>query len=126
VSNSSDAKGKETPYELNISYFDAITDPKITDKDPQTAIRRFMVSQAIPLALSGMPAVYFHSLFGSHNDTDAVKKTKQNRSINRQKFPVEQLQSELEDSAGIRHGVYEQYAHLLRNRAASAAFHPLG
>ena len=49
-------------------------------------IDRFIVAHAIMLALSGMPGIYFHSLFGSRGWPEGVALTGQNRTINRQKF----------------------------------------
>lgn len=113
-----------SPYELNISYFDAITDPKVTAENPDVAVDRFIVSQAIQLSLAGVPGIYFHSLFGSRNDHAGYEKTQQNRTINRQKFDVELLEDELKH--GIRQQVYSRYQELLRVRTSHKAFHPLG
>lgn len=120
-----DVPGKPpSPYELNISYFDAITHPDITAHNPQTAVDRFMVSQAIQLSLAGVPGIYFHSLFGSRSDYAGYEKTQHNRTINRQKLNVDQLRAELQ--SGIRQQVFSRYRDLLRVRTAQRAFHPLG
>lgn len=117
--------GGRTPYELNITYFDAVTHPALTEADPHTAVRRFLVSQAIALALMGLPGVYFHSLYGSRNDYAGVRATGHNRSINREKFFVEALEAELNIEGSIRQQVYAGYKHLLEVRRTQAAFHPL-
>lgn len=117
--------GGRTPYELNITYFDAVTHPALTEADPHTAVRRFLVSQAIALALMGLPGVYFHSLYGSRNDYLGVRATGHNRSINREKFFVEALEAELNIEGSIRQQVYAGYKHLLEVRRTQAAFHPL-
>ncbi|HRL14420.1 MAG TPA: sugar phosphorylase, partial [Aggregatilineales bacterium] len=117
--------GGRTPYELNITYFDAVTHPALTEADPHTAVRRFLVSQAIALALMGLPGVYFHSLYGSRNDYLGVRATGHNRSINREKFFVEALEAELNVEGSIRQQVYAGYKHLLEVRRTQAAFHPL-
>ena len=67
------ANGEDAPYELNTTYFDALRNP--ADADPQWHVRRFLASQAIMLALRGIPAVYFHSLIGTANDSGAVTAT---------------------------------------------------
>ncbi|MCB9452932.1 MAG: sugar phosphorylase [Anaerolineaceae bacterium] len=118
--------GSKSAYELNISYFDAITHPGITVQQPVTAASRFLVSQAIPLALAGVPGIYFHSLFGSRNDLAGMAATKRERSINRQKLHYDALNAELDAADSIRHQVYTRYMHLLRIRTAEPAFHPLG
>ncbi len=118
--------GKQVPYELNISYFDAITHPDVTAQQPDLAVRRFLVSQAIALALAGVPGVYFHSLFGSRNDRDAVARTGQKRSINRQKLALADLVTELNNPESIRHKVFTAFCTLLNVRVSEAAFHPFG
>ncbi len=118
--------GSQSAYELNISYFDAITHPGVTVRQPETAVSRFIVSQAIPLALAGVPGIYFHSLFGSRNDQAGVAATGRNRSINRQKLHCDALTADLDAEGSIRHRVYTRYMHLLAIRTAEPAFHPLG
>ena len=54
ISSRSTKSGKE-PYELNISYFDAVNDPDAADIPLDVA--RFMSSQAIMLALKGVPGI---------------------------------------------------------------------
>ena len=63
--------GIKVPYELNISYFDAINNPN--QADDQLAVKRFIASQAIMLALKGVPGIYIHSLLGSRNYTRGVE-----------------------------------------------------
>ncbi|MBE0689646.1 MAG: sugar phosphorylase [Anaerolineae bacterium] len=126
VSYKANGDGSRSPYELNISYFDAITDPRITAQDPETACKRFLCSQAIMLALMGVPGVYFHSLFGSRNDLDGVKATERYRSINREKLDAGAVMGELADRSSIRHRVFEGYRRLLRARVGEPLFHPLG
>jgi len=117
--------GRRSPYELNISYFDAIPAPDVTAHDPHTAVSRFVVSQAIALSLVGMPSLYFHSLYGSRSDTDAVTRTGQNRSINRAKLDADALLDELHTPGSLRALVYGKLKALLKIRVKQAAFHPL-
>jgi sucrose phosphorylase len=126
VSYKNDSDGTRSPYELNVTYFDAITHPDVTAADPETAVARFIVSQAIMLALMGIPGIYFHSLFGSRNWRDGVEETGRYRTINRQKFPADDLRRELTEPRSIRVMVYDRYMALIRARAAEPAFHPLG
>src|SRR6185369_9720841 len=79
------AGGSKSPYEMNIVYFDAVNDPA-ADESLTIQINRFIVSQAIMLALRGLPGIYFHSLFGSRNDRAAALSSGINRRINRQKM----------------------------------------
>jgi sucrose phosphorylase len=125
VSYKNNSDGTKSPYELNITYFDAITDPAITDKFPQTAIARFIVSQAIMLALQGVPGIYLSSLFGAQNWQEGVEQTGRARTINRRKFNAETLVMQLSDSGSLYHQVYQAYRQLLEIRTSDTAFHPL-
>ena len=125
VSYKHNADGSQSPYELNISYFDAITHPDITSENPEVAVKRFIVSQAIALSLAGVPGIYFHSLFGSRNWHEGVAQTGRNRTINRQKLAVETLRQELDTEGSIRQQVFQQYRTLLDVRRNEPVFHPL-
>lgn len=117
--------GAPIPYELNINYFDALSDPH-ADESLSTQVDRFMTAQAIMLALVGVPGIYFHSLFGSRSWRAGVDRTGRNRTINRQKLDLAAFEKELADEACLRHQVFQRYAQLLRGRSASPAFHPYG
>lgn len=126
VSMRNNTDGTQSPYELNISYFDAITAPKITESQPEIAVERFLLSQAIMLAMIGVPGIYFNSLFGSRNDTAGVEATGRARSINRQKFDADALLADLHSYGSLRQSVFTRYTDLLNIRASEPAFHPLG
>ena len=64
--------GSESPYELNSTYFSALSD----GQDEEQGMARFQCSKAVALAMKGIPAIYFHSLCGTPNDLDGYKKTK--------------------------------------------------
>lgn len=125
VSHKTNPDGSQSVYELNISYFDALSDPK-ADEPQATQVARFMVSQAIMLALKGVPGIYVHSLFGSRSWREGVAQTGRLRSINREKFSRAQLEAELADPGSLRHQVFQAYTHMLRQRASHRAFHPHG
>ena len=125
VSYKANSDGSQSPYEMNITYFDAITDPRITADDPETAIRRFIVAQAIQLSLAGVPGIYFSSLFGGRNWSEGVEETGRFRTINRRKYDEETLSDDLQGDT-LRAKVFEQYMSLLEKRASTPAFHPLG
>jgi sucrose phosphorylase len=114
--------GSEAPYELNISYFDAINDPN-QQADSQM-VKEFMASQAIMLALKGIPGIYIHSLLGSRNDHEGVKETGIKRMINRQKLPEEWFEAALSDFHSRRNRVFRGFVHLLKAREGIRAFHP--
>jgi glycosidase len=125
VSYKAEPDGGQTVYELNISYFDALSDPRGSEAlDLQ--VRRFLASQAIMLSLAGVPGIYVHSLFGSRSYYAGVEQTGRYRSINREKFQRGQLVQALADPSSLRHQVFYPYLHLVRTRAAHPAFHPNG
>ncbi|MBZ0298944.1 MAG: sugar phosphorylase [Anaerolineae bacterium] len=123
VSYRRNPNGSQSPYELNITYVDAVTD---ADQPVAIRARRFLLSQAIMLSLAGMPAIYIHSLLGSHNNIEGMRQTGQNRTINRAKLKVDDVRVELEDPATFRAQVFAGYLHLIRTRIAHPAFHPNG
>jgi len=117
------ADGSISPYELNLNYFDAVNDPR-RDEQEDLQIRRFLVSQAIPMALMGMPGIYIHSLLGSRNDTAGVKASGRARSINREQLRFDALQAELSDPDSRRARVFAEIKRLLALRSQQSAFHP--
>jgi len=125
VSYKHNPDGSQTPYEINISYFDALSDP-YGGESLDRQIDRFMCAQAIMLSLIGVPGIYFHSLFGSRSWRAGVDLTGRNRTINRQKLDLLSFESELADETSLRHQVFGRYAQLLRARSSSMAFHPHG
>ncbi len=126
VSYKNNPNGSQSAYELNINYLDALSDPDAPDEPIEMVARRFLASQAIMLALRGVPGIYFHSLFGSRGWPEGAAKTGRNRTINREKLRRAQLEQELADETSLRHCVFSGYANLLRQRTTHPAFHPNG
>ncbi len=125
VSFKNNSDGSQSPYELNINYFDAINPPALVDSSPEVAVRRFIVSQAIGLCLAGVPGIYVHSLFGSRNDREGVEQTGRYRTINREKLQYNALKEELNNKQSLRSQVFSAYMNLLAIRREQSAFHPL-
>ena len=123
VSYKRNSDGSESPYELNVTYVNALTDP---NESEAMQVRRFLVSQAIAMSLAGVPAVYIHSLLGSRNDLEGVQRTGHNRTINRAKLDADSITAALNDPASFRAQIFTQYANLLKTRRAERAFHPNG
>ena len=113
--------GSESPYELNISYFDALWDGKVSE-----SIDRFLCSQAIALSLQGIPGVYFHSLTATRGDHEAVTISGQLRAINRHKWEENELGSLLQNRKTVTAQVFYRYIDLLKKRTDLPAFHPDG
>jgi sucrose phosphorylase len=119
VSYKQNPDGSESPYELNITYVDAI----LADTASSRA-DKFLASQSIQYALPGVPATYIHSLLGSRNWVKGVKQTGRARTINREKLSLEKLISELDDPNSFRARVFFPYLDLIRIRKRQSAFHP--
>ena len=122
VSTRRQADGSDAPYELNITYLDAVRD--LTATDPRDQLRPFLASQSVMLALQGIPAVYFHSLVGTPNDTEGVERSGQPRRINRHKYTWDELAGALESPESSQGWVFRQYRAMLQTRRKLAAFHP--
>ncbi|MDQ7031938.1 MAG: sugar phosphorylase [Desulfonauticus sp.] len=111
------------PYELNITYFDALKDlHKPENLDWQ--IKRFFCSQIIMLGLKGIPGIYFHNLIGSSNYYEGVQKTGQNRAINRQRLDDRDLREQLNNPDSKQSKIFNTYQKLLQIRKKHSAFHP--
>jgi len=114
--------GVDVPYELNISYVDALAPTNSTDTELHA--RRFLATQAVMLALQGIPAIYFHSLFGTQNDVQGAQLSGQSRRINRRKFHRHELDTQIDHPNSLSGRIYAGYRHLLRLRRKQSAFHP--
>jgi len=124
VSAKKNPDGTESPYELNITYFDALAEPG--KKKSDLHVLRFLCSQTVAMGLLGVPAVYFHSLVATRNDYGGVKRTGRARSINRRKYDHAFLETTLQDKTSLASRVLREYTRLLRIRARRRAFHPMG
>lgn len=122
VSSKSNPDGSQSPYELNITYVDALK--SIGDvRDPLHA-QRFLASQAIQYALPGVPATYIHSLLGSQNWQAGVQASGIPRRINRQKLAYPELLSVLHNPASLRHQIFWPYLEMIGIRVGQPAFSP--
>jgi len=125
VSYKNNPDGSHSPYEMNINYFDALSNPN-ANESLDLQVDRFIASQAVMLSLVGVPGIYFHSLFGSRGWIEGVKQTRHNRTINREKCQRDILQYELANENSLRSKVFRRYRQLLLARRSSSAFHPHG
>ena len=122
VSMKTNSDGSESPYELNITYFEALSEPG--RPEDQLGIQRFLTSQYVAAAFRGVPAVYIHCLTACLNDHKGVKESGIFRRINRHKWDVNQLDGLLDDGKSIHSKVFNDYTLILRRRAGYPAFHP--
>jgi sucrose phosphorylase len=121
VSYKNNPDGSTSPYEINVTYMDALNKK---DDDDSTRLQRFMLAHALLLAFPGVPALYIQSILGSRNDMDGVKAAGHNRAINRQKYSLSQIEAELSDTHSLRYRVYHALASLVQLRTRQTAFHP--
>ncbi len=113
--------GSLSPYELNISYLNALSHP---EESPELKAKRFLAAHAILLSLQGVPGIYIHSLLGSENYWEGYASSGIKRRINRQKLERAQLERELADPASLRSLVFTGFGKLLKTRRSQPAFHP--
>ncbi|MEK7674344.1 MAG: alpha-amylase family glycosyl hydrolase [Verrucomicrobiota bacterium] len=115
--------GSRLPYEMNINYLDALSNPA-AGESVELAGRKFLTAQAILLSLRGVPGIYFHSLFGSRGNRAAAEASGIVRRINREKLDRARLEAELADERSLRAHVFKGYRELLRARREHPALSP--
>ena len=114
--------GNSKPYEINIALIDALQGTVRGADD--LGLQRFVCAHAIMLALEGIPAIYIHSLVGTHNDHQRVENSGHNRAINRHQWNYTKLEEALADQNSSHYIVYNQLKQLLKIRRQQSAFHP--
>ncbi|MEX0994572.1 MAG: sugar phosphorylase, partial [Balneolaceae bacterium] len=115
--------GTKSPYELNITYFDAF---KSRNGQKSLQEKRYFCSQMIMLSLAGVPGIYFHNLTGMPNYREGVERTGRYRTINRKKWSQAELEEILGDPESATRRIFTWYCSLLRKRKQHPAFHPMG
>ena len=123
ISNKSNPDGTQSPYEMNVNYFDALNAAGAGD-DLSTQVDRFITAHAILLAFMGVPAIYFHSLFGSRGWPEGVQRTQKYRTINREKLQRDVLEQELAEPSSLRSRIFTRLARLLKIRSSHSCFAP--
>lgn len=113
--------GSRSPYEINVTYMDALS-PKASNDDDR--LSRFVLAHAVLLSFPGVPAIYIQSILGSRNDYAGVEQAGYNRAINRQKYTLNEIEAAMSEEGGLRQRVYRRLAHLIALRRGHHAFHP--
>jgi glycosidase len=124
VSMAASAPGKEAVYELNLGYLDALAAPEEIDSD-DIVVAKALAAHSILFSVVGVPAIYYHSLFGSRADHEGMRGTGINRRINRAVLDADELLAELAENPR-RRAVFDGMAAMLRTRRAQPAFTPYG
>ena len=122
VSMRSNPDGSDTPYEINITWFEAMRGTR-RGPDPWQ-VARFLCSQAIMLSLQGIPALYIHTLTGTLNDVEGVERSGRLRSINRRRWQRSELDLLLDSPSTPTHDVFHALNRLLDQRRQEPCFHP--
>lgn len=113
--------GSTGPYEMNITYFSAMAGTM--NGADNLAVKRFLTSQFIMLAMQGIPAVYIQSLLGCENDYEGVKNTGMARSINRRRWNEEDILTVLSEEIAQQQ-IFTEFSRVIAIRQNTAAFHP--
>lgn len=122
ISMRAKADGSASPYEINISLFDAMKGTAQGEDEWQ--IPRFICSQTVMMSLEGIPAFYIHSLLATPNDRQNVEKTGRKRSINRHQWNYPQLIDQLKTPDSAQSIVFQELSRLIKLRRQQPAFHP--
>ena len=117
------SNNKEKVYEANISLFNAL---QFTDSDlkGKFALKRFIAAHCIILAIEGVPAFYFNSLFATKNDEENFARTGVKRNLNRYKWHYSTLVNLIKTNDTIERNCYENFKKLISIRKIQPAFHP--
>lgn len=121
VNYKSNPDGSTSPYELNITYFDALKGTKNGEDNFQ--VERFLASQTVMMSFAGIPAFYIHSLTATPNYLEGVVQTGHNRTINRRKWDLKELNEVLSNETPQAQ-VFESLKQLISIRKKQTAFHP--
>lgn len=122
ISEKSNSDGSTSPYEINITYFDACKTSKCSGSEFQ--IDRFVCSQTIMMSLQGIPAFYIHSLLGTENDMEGYNETKRNRTVNRKRWNWDKLELLLESNTNHKK-VFNELTRRIIIRKETPLFSPL-
>ncbi|MDB4868128.1 MAG: alpha-amylase [Cohnella sp.] len=122
VSYKTNPDGTQTVYELNINYLDALVNQDEQDDEALTA-QKALAAHSILCSIMGVPAIYYHSLFGSSNDYGGLEESGINRRINREKLDAAALEQELH-SVKRRRMIFEGLRRMIKVRQATNAFSP--
>lgn len=122
VSMRSMPDGSENPYELNTTFYDALSRTFKGADDYHHD--RFICSQTIVMSLEGIPAFYIHAMLATPNDHAQVEHRGMNRAINRHRWDYPTLRDLLADPTSPQSRVMSDLSERLRLRKKQTAFHP--
>ncbi|KEI72090.1 sugar phosphorylase [Endozoicomonas elysicola] len=112
----------EKPYEINIALFDAMKGTRRGEDHWQA--QRFLCSQIIMLGMKGIPAMYIHSLLATPNDLSGVESSGRTRSINRRRWDLKDLMTELNNPVSTQSMIFKTLKEIIEIRRKESCFHP--
>lgn len=122
VSEKKNPDGSQSPYELNITYFDVFGG----NGSQVLQEKRYLCSQILSMSLQGVPGLYFHNLTATRNNLAGVSVNGKYRTINRKKWDYEELMEELSDPDSTTYRVFNHMKDIINIRKKHPAFHPFG
>jgi glucosylglycerate phosphorylase len=122
VSYKANSDGTQSVYELNVNYSAALVNQG-EDTTEELEVKKMLAAHSILLSFVGVPAIYYHSLLGSHNDEAGVESSGINRRINREKLELGSILEELETDSR-REGIFEGLQEMISIRQKESAFSP--
>lgn len=123
ISEKKNPDGSLSPYEINITYFDAFAGDNGSQALQE---RRYLCSQIISMSLKGVPGIYFHNLTASRNNLKGVSVTGRYRTINRKKWFYDELIDALNDPDTSTYRIFNSMKAIIKKRSKHPAFHPFG
>jgi len=118
-----DRQGRQSPYELNIPWYQALNGFTPTDPIP-LQVNRYLASRAVALVLAGVPGVYLPAVVGSLARVTNHAELDEPRSINRTLVTEEKLLERLTSPESSYRQVMLRFRDMLAVRVSHPAFHP--
>lgn len=122
VSTRRTKSGDDVPYELNCTWFDAFGG--FAQDTPALHMARFLCAQTILMTFKGIPAIYFNTLLAAPNNQTLAEQTKMNRSLNRGKWQLPELEATLASPDTPAAISLSAHMRILKTRSEHPAFHP--
>ncbi|MEZ4873423.1 MAG: alpha-amylase family glycosyl hydrolase [Bdellovibrionales bacterium] len=112
--------GEEKPYEINSTWMSFVFDERLP---PEESANRFVGQHLIALCFPGVPAIYFHNMFGAFNDGDTFIATQHRRDLNRKRYKKDEF-IQLTQEHPFHKMVFEKMSLLLRLRRERSYLSP--
>ncbi len=125
ISYKTDKNGLDVPYEINITWFNALCREDGT-AHTDLQVDKFIASRAMALVLQGVPGIYLHSFFGTHNDIEAVSCPLSKREVNRKALDYNTLTKAIDNPDTLTSKIIRRLNTIITIRTKQSAFHPNG